>query len=331
MKFFTKNNDVNTQMDPLISVAIPTYNRSQDLKLCLDSIMRQTYRNFEIVVIDNGSTDDTANILKNYKLKVIKDETKNLAYLFNLAISNSSGKYIAYINDDAEADISWLENIIKSFSEYEADLVGGPTIATREQEISGTYDLAQRSFLLKIFAKIYNIVVCEGHLFDIGKIFQSGAYSIGGSHSYSMKLKDPFFVDFLSIIGVAIKRDVFNKLSFDENFIWVHGDGDFFIQAKKLGFRLLFNPKVVVWHNLNPGGATRGSFNLGNDYAYFLSKNFKPNNFFGLLRFCFNIIFFNFFWIFKAFQLKSSKPLEGIKGFFFGVHRYFVIGLEGLK
>ena len=118
------------EKNPLISIIIPTYNRSKDLKLCLDSLMKQTFTDFEIVVVDNGSTDDTCLILKDCNAKVIRDETKNLAYLFNLGTRNVSGDILAYINDDAEADPHWLENIVKSFEKFKnASMVGGPTIA----------------------------------------------------------------------------------------------------------------------------------------------------------------------------------------------------------
>src|SRR3972149_2762699 len=94
---------------PLISIIVPTYNRCKELKRCLDSLLSQTLRDFEIIVIDNGSTDGTSKLLRNYPVEIITDFTRNIAYLFNLGWRTASADIIAFINDDAEAVIDWLE------------------------------------------------------------------------------------------------------------------------------------------------------------------------------------------------------------------------------
>jgi glycosyltransferase involved in cell wall biosynthesis len=101
-----------------VTVIVPTYNRCNDLKRCLDSLVHQTFANFEILVIDNGSTDETPKLLSNYSVRVIEDLTRNLTHVFNTGWRNSSGKIIAWITDDAEASPFWIENIIWEFEHH---------------------------------------------------------------------------------------------------------------------------------------------------------------------------------------------------------------------
>lgn len=92
--------------EKLISVIIPVYNRPNLIKRAIDSVINQTYKFFEIIVIDNGSTDNTADIVeKNYKsVNLIRQNHTGVASARNKGIINSKGKYIAFLDSDDE----WL-------------------------------------------------------------------------------------------------------------------------------------------------------------------------------------------------------------------------------
>lgn len=92
---------------PLVSVIIPTYNRGWILKEAIDSVLAQSYRNFELIVIDDGSTDNTPRILDRYRdeLTVIRQENKGVSAARNTGIQASSGACIALLDSD---DL-WLE------------------------------------------------------------------------------------------------------------------------------------------------------------------------------------------------------------------------------
>jgi glycosyltransferase involved in cell wall biosynthesis len=88
---------------PLVSVIIPTHNRTDFLKLTLESVLNQTYRNFEIIVVDNGTPNDNNFILCQAIEKVRYIKIKNSggpAKPRNVGIRNSKGKYIAFVDDD---------------------------------------------------------------------------------------------------------------------------------------------------------------------------------------------------------------------------------------
>jgi teichuronic acid biosynthesis glycosyltransferase TuaG len=91
-----------------VSVIIPTYQSAHYIRDAIDSALSQTYKNTEIIVVDDGSTDDTEDILKTYegKIKVIKQKNSGPSKARNAGILSSSGEYIALLDSD---DI-WLPN-----------------------------------------------------------------------------------------------------------------------------------------------------------------------------------------------------------------------------
>lgn len=88
--------------DPLLTVIIPTFNRGWLLKEAVDSVLAQDFFDFELIVIDDGSCDNTPEILYSYgnSLKVIRQENKGVSSARNKGIASSSGEYIAFLDSD---------------------------------------------------------------------------------------------------------------------------------------------------------------------------------------------------------------------------------------
>lgn len=308
-----------------VTVVVPTFNRCEDLRRCLNSLVQQTYAEVEILVIDNGSTDDTPALLSKYPVRVVEDLTRNLTHVFNTGWRNSSGQVIAWINDDAEATPTWIENIVREFENHpNASAVGGPTLATRKQTIHGLHERSRKSLFLVPFGRVYEIVIAENGLFEIGRLFRSGAYSIGGSLPLSTELKEPVVVDLLTITNMAIKKETLQKLGgFDESFLFNHADGDLFVRMKKNGLVLLFSPKVVVFHHVNPTGAVRNARNLGRDQAYFYMKDIIQGKLQDAFRVLLNSLYFNSYWVYESIRRGNPRALNGILGFALGIHAYY--------
>ena len=90
---------------PLISVIIPTFNTVDFVLRAIESVLNQTYSNFEIIVIDDGSTDDTRLVLEEYKtIKYFHQENKGLSSARNSGIQKSKGEYLVFLDAD-----DWLE------------------------------------------------------------------------------------------------------------------------------------------------------------------------------------------------------------------------------
>ncbi|MGL6105767.1 glycosyltransferase family 2 protein [Romboutsia sp.] len=88
-----------------ISVIVPVYNVEKYLERCLNSLLNQTYKNLEIILINDGSTDSSEEIRKKYskqdeKIKFISQENKGIAETRNVGIKNSTGEYIAFLDSD---------------------------------------------------------------------------------------------------------------------------------------------------------------------------------------------------------------------------------------
>jgi glycosyltransferase involved in cell wall biosynthesis len=86
----------------LVSVIIPTFNRPFMVKQAIDSVLNQTYKDIELIVVNDGSTDNTQHILQNYgnKIRVLNQDNKGLNFSRNRAVRESKGKYIALLDDD---------------------------------------------------------------------------------------------------------------------------------------------------------------------------------------------------------------------------------------
>ncbi|MFO7665038.1 MAG: glycosyltransferase [Desulfobacterales bacterium] len=87
---------------PTVSVIIPSYNRGWILKEAVDSVLSQEFRDFELIVVDDGSEDNTSDILYSYgnRIKVIRQKNKGVSSARNKGINSSSGNYIAFLDSD---------------------------------------------------------------------------------------------------------------------------------------------------------------------------------------------------------------------------------------
>jgi len=87
---------------PSVSVIIPVYNRLEYICEAIESVLAQTYKNYEIIVVDDGSTSNVKRVLESYmdEIKYIYQENKGLAAARNTGIKNSKGKYLAFLDDD---------------------------------------------------------------------------------------------------------------------------------------------------------------------------------------------------------------------------------------
>ena len=107
-------------MDKKISIIVPAYNSEKTIKRCINSILHQTYRNFELVVVDDGSNDKTPQLLDDYalldeRIKVIHKANGGVSSARNVGLENATGEYITFCDADDLLLEYALENYIKSF------------------------------------------------------------------------------------------------------------------------------------------------------------------------------------------------------------------------
>ena len=114
-------------MNTLISVIIPTFNRASTLKKAIESVIKQTYSDWEVILVDNSSTDDTLEILEEFNNINIKLLTVNnngvIGYSRNVGIEHSSGKYIAFLDSDDWWDCEKLSESVLLLESGNIDVV----------------------------------------------------------------------------------------------------------------------------------------------------------------------------------------------------------------
>lgn len=136
----TTNKDDN----PLVSIILPTYNRSQLLPRAINSVLEQDYDCWELIIIDDGSTDNTCCVVKSYKDERIKythfERNRGIGHARNWSVNHAQGDYIAFIDSDDKWLPGKLQNQIQIFQKHQqieilfGDFINiNQTVATRER------------------------------------------------------------------------------------------------------------------------------------------------------------------------------------------------------
>jgi GT2 family glycosyltransferase len=114
---------------PFISVVVCVYNGSQTLNFCLEGLQRVDYPRFEVIVVDDGSTDESASIASNYCVRLIRTENRGLSSARNVGLRAARGEIVAYLDSDARPDPHWLKYLGAAFLKSQHAGIGGPNIA----------------------------------------------------------------------------------------------------------------------------------------------------------------------------------------------------------
>jgi rhamnosyltransferase len=208
--------------NPKVSIIIRTKNEERWISLCLRSVFDQNYKNFEVILVDNNSTDRTVEIAKQFKIKIVNIDLFKPGKAINDGIRNSSGEIIACLSGHCiPVNNTWLENLIIDLSDPNVAGVYG-----RQQPLSFSSDFDKRDLL---------------NLFGLDKKIQ---------------VKDSFFHNANS----AIRREIWEKFPFNEDVtniedrVW----GDEIIKSD---LKIIYEPLASVYHwhgihqDLNPGRA----------------------------------------------------------------------------
>lgn len=125
-------------MNIKFSVLIPVYNVQKYIEECMNSIVNQTYTNYEVVVVDDGSTDDSGVICDKYisdKIKVIHKKNEGLLMARRTAIEIASGDYCVFVDSDDYVSLELLESLNDKIKKYQADIVVYNAYKVSEKDI----------------------------------------------------------------------------------------------------------------------------------------------------------------------------------------------------
>ncbi|MEL7563610.1 MAG: mycofactocin biosynthesis glycosyltransferase MftF [Dehalobacterium sp.] len=173
---------------PFVSVIIPVRNRPEDVRDCLTSLLNLNYPkdNFEIIVVDDGSSDDTVNVVKSYHVKLICNaESKGPAFCRNIGETIANGEILAFLDSDCTVHPDWLKEIIPFFCLPGLGAVGGfvasffsKSLIDRYEEACSSLNMGKRIIYDSNSASNFYVPSCN--LFVRRNVFQvTGGFKQG--------------------------------------------------------------------------------------------------------------------------------------------------------
>jgi glycosyltransferase involved in cell wall biosynthesis len=122
------------EQPPMVSVVICAYNAERTMRPCLESLRKLDYPNFEVVIVDDGSRDRTAEIAQDFpEFRLIRQPNKGLSVARNVGMQAAAGEIIAYTDSDCVVDPHWLTLMVRGMQENSFDGCGGPNYAPHEK------------------------------------------------------------------------------------------------------------------------------------------------------------------------------------------------------
>jgi GT2 family glycosyltransferase len=238
-------------MKPLITIIIPNWNGKHLLEHCLPSVAKLNYPNFEVIIIDNGSSDESAHYVRSnfpsYKFIELGSNT-GFPHAVNVGIKESNGEYFALLNNDTEVDLNWLDELLAGFSV-------SPTIGIVASKLLNFYQrdtIDSAGDVINIVGQGYPIGggQKDGPEWNIGKYIFSGT---GGASLY--------------------KREMIQEIGlFEEIFFMYFEDVDLSYRALRKGYTVWYQPTAVVYH-IQKASSNKSKSLL----EYLLYRNFVIN------------------------------------------------------
>lgn len=209
---------------PLISIIVPVYNKACYIRKCLNSLLSQSFTDFEMVIINDGSTDNSGMLLEMFAIEdsrivYITTENSGVASARNLGLEKAQGEYITFVDADDYVEVGYLEDIVKHMDRQDADMyLWGITKETIEgvctpfnPDMSGEYDRTQ--FLKLLVNSHYN--ECPGICgFVSNKLLKREIilkYNIRFNPQMSLSEDFDFFLSFYNVVNKVV---VFNNTGY---------------------------------------------------------------------------------------------------------------------
>lgn len=214
-------------MTERVSVIIPNWNGARFLPTCLDSLRRQTFRDFVAYVIDNGSADESLALLaRDFPEAVVVaiPENRGFSAAINAGVAASRGEYVAALNNDTECDARWLEELVRALELHpEAGFFASKVLSFDDRQVIDS--------------------------FGDGYTRTGLAFKIG-----SLARDDGRFDQMLDVFSACAAASIYRREmlddigGFDEDFFCYMEDVDLGLRARFAGYRCLAVPAAKVFH-----------------------------------------------------------------------------------
>jgi hypothetical protein len=202
---------------PRVSVVVATCNGARTLKPCLESLQDLDYPDYEIVAVDDGSTDRTPEILDGLEgIRVVRQENRGLSAARNAGIEASTGEIVAFTDSDCVVDRDWLYHLVRTMERGGFAGAGGPNLTP------------DRDTMLR-----RAIALAPGHATHV--------------------LLDEFEAEHVPGCNMAFRKEILVEIDgFDPQFRTAGDDVDAIWRMHDKGYRVGFSPAAFVWHHPAP-------------------------------------------------------------------------------
>jgi len=250
----TAKSGVQSTTSPLVSVVVPNWNGAHHLPTCLGSLRRQTYPYFEVIVVDNGSTDDSRDLLARDfpEVRVVALATnRGYAGGVNAGFRAARGEILAVLNNDAEADPAWLTEMVAALHRHPEAGMATPKVLLFDRR--DTLHTAGDYCGVDGIPDSRGVWQRDEGQFDAEELI-FGAAGVAPAYRRTM----------LDDIGLL-----------DEDFGSYCEDVDLAWRAQLAGYRCIYVPRAVVYHKLSAtGGGPIASFYVARNTIWTIVKNY---------------------------------------------------------
>lgn len=212
---------------PLISIVVLNYNAGDLLLDCVESVFKSKYANYEIIVVDNASSDKSHIRCKEkfHDIKLIENK-ENFGYCEgnNIGIRQANGDFLSILNPDTTVDPLWLEELLAAYNEFGEGLYQPKLLTSKDHEI---------------FNSAGNMIQLFGFGFSRGK----GEMDVG-------QYDKPEIIGYASGACLFTSKKVLNKIGLFDPFLFAyHDDLDLGWRAAQLNIKSYYIPKSIVFHD----------------------------------------------------------------------------------
>lgn len=291
--------------EPLFSIIIVNFNGKEYLNNCLMSVFNNACDDYEIIIVDNGSTDGSIEFVKDtFSIKLYKIRIINLKRNFgpararNDGVKIARGKYIGFLDNDTEVDKNWILEAIKGFESSE--------------------DIAALQCKLLFIKNKHRIDYVGEYLSNLGFLIPVAAYGEEDNSQYDFKNR----ILSAKSAGMFIKKSVFDRIGgFDEDYFIFMEETDLNWRVWLSGYEIVFWPHSVVYHSFS---ATKDivdkrfnnrlvRFHGTKNYILTLYKNFS-------IKYCIKILPLHvFLWFCLSFYLLARGNIRSSLNIFQGI------------
>lgn len=216
----------------LISIIVPVYNVEKYLKRCIESIINQTYQNLEIILVDDGSTDNSLKLCNYYKtkdkrIKVIHQSNRGLSSARNSGLKESNGDYICFVDSDDWINLNFVKVLFETSQNTNSQIVECKTKKVydfkeeKDMESFQVYSFTGKNcfyefikgtyFKQTVWNKIYKRNIIEGMFFEDGKIHEDEFWSYQIFNRANKVTSIDFFGYYYFQRNGSIMNEIFTK------------------------------------------------------------------------------------------------------------------------